>query len=137
MTSSYPEPPSHSEAHYTPIYSANPAVQGQIGQGQPRAPYVQDAPFPKIEDVLQAHALHANHALNDQRVPAQQLPPLAQPQQQHQQQQQLQQQKPNRLRKACDSCSIRKVKVGSTPRFIARNTDLDSAMKPVHRVELV
>jgi hypothetical protein len=124
MSSSYPEPTT-GDAHYTPIYPASPNHNAQLhdGQGPPRAPYPQDAPFAKIEslnEVLQAQALHANHALNDhQRGPSQHsLPPLAQQQQQqhHQQQhqpqqQQQQQQKPNRLRKACDSCSIRKVKV--------------------------
>jgi hypothetical protein len=68
----------------------------QLLDGQaPRAAYPQDAAFPKLEninEVLQAQqALQANHALN---------PPLPLPQQP----------KPNRLRKACDSCSIRKVK---------------------------
>ena len=126
---SYPDPPTTSDAHYTPIYPATPNPNATPNaplhdtQGPPRAPYAQEPPYTKIEnlDVLQAHALHANHALNDQRVPAQHaLPPLAQPptlqlqQHQHQQQQQQQQQqKPNRLRKACDSCSIRKVKVCS------------------------
>jgi hypothetical protein len=100
-------PPATTE--YTPIYPATPNVALHDGQGPPRGPYYQEPPFPKVEnlsEVLQAHALHANHALNDQRAPAQQqlpAPPLALAQ--------TQQQKPNRLRKACDSCSIRKVKV--------------------------
>jgi hypothetical protein len=115
MSSNYPDPPTTNDAHYTPIYPANPNPNAQLhdGQGPPRGPYPQEPPFPKIEnlnDVLQAHALHANHALNDQRGPGHHaLPPLAQPQQQ----------KPNRLRKACDSCSIRKVKV-RPPRPAAR-----------------
>jgi hypothetical protein len=110
MSSSYPDPPTTNDAHYTPIYPANPNPNAQLhdGQGPPRGPYPQEPPFPKIEnlnDVLQAHALHASHALNDQRGPGHHaLPPLAQPQQQ----------KPNRLRKACDSCSIRKVKCDET-----------------------
>jgi hypothetical protein len=104
---SYPDPPTTSDAHYTPIYPATPNPNAQLhdNQGPPRGPYPQEPPYPKIEnlDVLQAHALHANHALNDQRVPVPHpLPPLAQP---------PPAQKPNRLRKACDSCSIRKVKV--------------------------
>ena len=102
--SSYPPPPTND---YTPIYPANPNAHLHDSPGPARGPYPQEPPFPKIEnlnEVLQAHALHANHALNDQRAPAQQPPPpLAQ----------SQQQKPNRLRKACDSCSIRKVKVRS------------------------
>lgn len=123
MSSSYPDPPSTSDAHYTPIYPANPPASagGQLhdsNSGPPRGPYPQESAFPKIEnlnEVLQAHALHANHALNDQRGPPQQhvLPPLGQPQSQPQQQPQ-QQPKPNRLRKACDSCSIRKVKCDET-----------------------
>ncbi|KAL6157425.1 hypothetical protein ACJQWK_07116 [Exserohilum turcicum] len=97
------------DPHYT--YSSS----AQVLDAQPaRVPYPPDAAFPKLEninEVLQAQqaqqALHANHALHP--------PPLAQQQQQQQAQQQQQQQtppppKPNRLRKACDSCSIRKVK---------------------------
>lgn len=107
MSSSYPDPPTTNDAHYTPIYPANPSPNAQLhdNQGPPRGPYPQEPPFSKMEnlEVLQAHA---NHALNDQRVLGQHaLPPLAQPP--------PQQQKPNRLRKACDSCSIRKVKVPS------------------------
>jgi len=59
-----------------------------------------------LNEVLQAHALHANHALDDQRPPSQPLQAHGQPL--------SQQQKPNRLRKACDSCSIRKVKCDET-----------------------
>ncbi|KAH7091032.1 hypothetical protein FB567DRAFT_437077 [Paraphoma chrysanthemicola] len=93
-----------------PIYPANPNAPLHDGAGPPRGPYYQEPPFPKVEnlsDVLQAHALHANHALNDQRAPAQPPPTLAQTQTQTQQSS-PQHQKPNRLRKACDSCSIRK-----------------------------
>jgi hypothetical protein len=115
MSSSYPDPPATNEAHYTPIYPANPNPNAQLhdGPGPSRGPYHQEPPFPKIEnlnEVLQAHALHANHALDDQRAPGPHqhqhlLPPLAHPHPHPHQQ------KPNRLRKACDSCSIRKVKV--------------------------
>jgi hypothetical protein len=121
MSSSYPDPPATNEAHYTPIYpaSANPNAPLHDGAGPSRGPYHQELPFPKIEnlnEVLQAHALHANHALDDQRAsgphqhqhphPQQHLlPPLAHPHAL------AHQPKPNRLRKACDSCSIRKVKV--------------------------
>lgn len=99
MASQYPPPPGAEEPHYTPIYPAPPLD----GQQQQRIPYAQDI-FPKIEalsDVLQQQAQHANHALGDQRNHIQ-PPPAAQDQQQ--------QTKTNRLRKACDSCSIRKVK---------------------------
>jgi hypothetical protein len=73
----------------------NGQVQVQVldGQAPPRIAYPPEAAYPKLEninEVLQAQqALQANHALN---------PPPPQ------------QSKPNRLRKACDSCSIRKVK---------------------------
>ena len=110
--SSYPPPSSTND--YPPIYPATPnnaQVNDGHGQGLARGPYPQEPPFPKIEnlnEVLQAHALHANHALNDQRAPgAPQQLPHGLPQSQSQQP------KPNRLRKACDSCSIRKVKVNS------------------------
>jgi hypothetical protein len=96
MSSSYPPPPAE---HYAPIYPAAPH----------NAPPHDGQPFAKIEslsEVLQAHALHANHALDDDAPPAP-APPHGPALSQQQQQQQ---QKPNRLRKACDSCSIRKVK---------------------------
>ena len=96
MTSShasqYAAPPDGQDPHnYTPLY---PNGQVLDGQAPPRIAYPQEAAYPKLEninEVLQAQqALQANHVLN---------PPLPQ------------QSKPNRLRKACDSCSIRKVKV--------------------------
>jgi hypothetical protein len=91
---------------YPQIYPAN-ANQGHDhdGPGPARGPYYEEpSPLTKIADVLQAHALNASHALNDEHTPAPQpLPPLAQ---------QQQQQKSIRLRKACDSCSARKVRVG-------------------------
>jgi hypothetical protein len=96
---------------YAQIYpaSANAQEHDDDGRGPARGPYFQDhSPLTKIADVLQAHALNASHALDDQ-TPAQQ--PQSQPQSQPpltQQQQQQQQQKSNRLRKACDSCSIPK-----------------------------
>jgi hypothetical protein len=69
---------------YTPFPTRVQLLDGQ----QPRVSYAQD------DGVLQAQqALQANHALNS---------PLPQ------------EAKPNRLRKACDSCSIRKVKVRLT-----------------------
>jgi hypothetical protein len=130
MSSNYPDPPTTNDAHYTPIYPANPNPNAQLhgSQGPPRGPYPQEPPFNKIEDleVLQAHA---NHALNDQRVLGQHaLPPLAQP---------PPQQKPNRLRKACDSCSIRKVKVRyAHDIFTCSVLTRCSATRRVRRVEL-
>ncbi|KAA8627081.1 hypothetical protein A1F94_002157 [Pyrenophora tritici-repentis] len=88
--SQYPAPPDGQDPHYTPLYPSTQVLDGQ----PPRVAYPQEAGFPKLDninEVLQAQqALQANHALS---AP--------------------QQSKPNRLRKACDSCSIRKVKAGS------------------------
>ncbi|KAI4701082.1 hypothetical protein J4E89_010778 [Alternaria sp. Ai002NY15] len=90
--SQYPAPPDGQDPHnYTPLYPNGQVLDGQAPSS--RIAYPQEAAYPKLEninEVLQAQqALQANHALN---------PPLPQ------------QSKPNRLRKACDSCSIRKVK---------------------------
>lgn len=141
MSSQYPPPPGSEEPHYTPIYPAPPPshphpsataqpVHGLLDGGQqqqqhqqapPRLqPYAQDI-YPKttesLSDLLQQQA---NHALgNDQRpqigTPTGQgvtgLSPLSihdAPMLNHGQDAG---QKTNRLRKACDSCSIRKVKV--------------------------
>ncbi|XP_014551534.1 hypothetical protein COCVIDRAFT_42182 [Bipolaris victoriae FI3] len=105
-------PPQDPHYTYSPAHALDatqPAQPVQPVQQPPppqsvRLPYPHDAAFPKLEninEVLQAQqaqqALHANHVLNS-------------PQLQPQSQSQPQQSKPNRLRKACDSCSIRKVK---------------------------
>ncbi|KAH6644102.1 hypothetical protein C7974DRAFT_14361 [Boeremia exigua] len=116
--SSYPAPPDQDAPHpYAPIYPQHPNAQLLDGQPPRVVPYPAppEAGYPKLEninEVLQAQALHANHALTDPRPPPGQapIPPMQQPQQPQQQQQQQQSNKPNRLRKACDSCSIRKVK---------------------------
>lgn len=109
--SSYPAPPEQDAPHpYAPLYpqhSNAPLLDGQQPRGVPYPP-PQESGYPKLEninEVLQAQALHANHALTDQRAPP---PPGQVPIPAMQQQQQNS--KPNRLRKACDSCSIRKVK---------------------------
>ncbi|OAL52130.1 hypothetical protein IQ07DRAFT_586463 [Pyrenochaeta sp. DS3sAY3a] len=99
-SSQYPPPPDGQDPHYTPIYPSASVLDGQASRvPYPHAhahPHAQEPAYPKLEninEVLQAQqALHANAS----HV----LPPLSQPQQP----------KPNRLRKACDSCSIRKVK---------------------------
>ena len=115
--SSYPAPPDQDAPHpYTPLYPQHP--NAQLLDGQPPRTVAYPPPpepgYPKLEninEVLQAQALHANHALTDQRPPPPgQVPIPAVQQHQHQQHQQQQNNKPNRLRKACDSCSIRKVK---------------------------
>ncbi|KAJ4992366.1 hypothetical protein SVAN01_02075 [Stagonosporopsis vannaccii] len=109
---SYPAPPDQDAPHpYTPLYPQHPNAQLLDGQ-QPRGvPYPPPEPgYPKLEninEVLQAQALHANHALTDSRPPPPGQVAIPAVQQQHQP---PQNHKPNRLRKACDSCSIRKVK---------------------------
>jgi hypothetical protein len=113
-------PPSHAHAQHAPHAQHAQHVQQLPAHAPPPPPPTQaldgQPPFPKLDtmsDVLALHAGHANHALSDVRP----LAPLQQQQPQQQQQQQQQQPpppspppKPNRLRKACDSCSIRKVK---------------------------
>ncbi|KAL5118464.1 hypothetical protein ACEQ8H_003640 [Pleosporales sp. CAS-2024a] len=102
-SSSYPDPPATGDAHYTPLYPATPHAPLPDTAAARRAPQPQPQPgaYPKIEslEVLQAHALHAHEALSDPPAP---LPPPPPPH------------KANRLRKACDSCSIRKVKCDET-----------------------
>ncbi|KAI0624588.1 Fungal-trans multi-domain protein [Pyrenophora tritici-repentis] len=90
--SQYPAPPDGQDPHYTPLYPSTQVLDGL----PPRVAYPQEAGFPKLDninEVLQAQqALQANHALS---AP--------------------QQSKPNRLRKACDSCSIRKCDESGPP----------------------
>lgn len=119
--SAYPDPNENAPHPYTALYPQHPNAQlldGQAPRGVPGVPYPPppEPGYPKLEninEVLQAQALHANHALTDQRPP----PPgqvQISPAQQQQQQQQQNHNKSNRLRKACDSCSIRKVKVSES-----------------------
>jgi hypothetical protein len=109
---SYPAPPSADEPHYTPIYPAPPASAPQNGllDGGPQQQRMFGQPpqdiYAKIEnlsDVLQQQAQHASHALGGDPGAGVQPQQLGSPADQ----------KANRLRKACDSCSIRKVKVGA------------------------
>ncbi|KAF2203058.1 hypothetical protein GQ43DRAFT_454705 [Delitschia confertaspora ATCC 74209] len=100
MSSQYPPPPAPEETHYAPIYPATPNTQLLDNGGQQQMNYSPQNIFPKLEninDVLQQQAHQANHALTDQRNNASPMSGDPQP-------------KTNRLRKACDSCSIRKVK---------------------------
>lgn len=103
MSSQYPPPPTPDDTHYAPIYTAAPNTQIlDNGQQQP-INYSSHNLFPKIEninDVLQQQAHQANHALSDPRNNPSPIPLTTDTQP-----------KSNRLRKACDSCSIRKVKV--------------------------
>ncbi|KAL5389285.1 hypothetical protein DPSP01_002598 [Paraphaeosphaeria sporulosa] len=127
MSSQYPPPPGSEEPHYTPIYPPPTPQPGHelLGQGQPPPPRLQPYPqdiYPKVEDVLQLQQ-QANHALGaDQRQPLgtqtgqqQAAGPGVSPLSMHDAPMLNQPQdsggpKTNRLRKACDSCSIRKVK---------------------------
>jgi hypothetical protein len=72
----------------------------QQQQQQQQLQYTPQNIYPKIEnlDLLQQQAQHASHALSGQPSHAHAHSADQTP-------------KPNRLRKACDSCSIRKVKV--------------------------
>lgn len=96
MSSQYPEPPTDA---YTPIYPAPPS--SALDARPPQIPYPQDI-FPKIESLNDVLQQQASHALGDPRNNAiAQQPPQGE----------STTQKTIRLRKACDSCSIRKVKV--------------------------
>jgi hypothetical protein len=98
-------PSQNEDPQYASAYPATPTSQLLDGaqQQQHQQQQLQYSPqniFPKIEnlDLLQQQAQHASHALNGQ------------PNHAHTHSAD-QTSKPNRLRKACDSCSIRKVKV--------------------------
>jgi len=101
--SQFPDPP---DPQYAPAYPATPSSLDNTQQQHQQQPHQQQlhySPqniFPKIDnlEILQQQAQHASHALNNPRNHA---PPHTTDQSP----------KPNRLRKACDSCSIRKVKV--------------------------
>ncbi|KAF2743906.1 hypothetical protein M011DRAFT_471031 [Sporormia fimetaria CBS 119925] len=138
MSSNYPPPPSDETTQfplYAPAASTTPLLESP---SQPIHPHQQhphqqhqsplqyspqsQSLYPKIETlndvshhVLQQQAHQATHALTDQRNQQAPLPHDAQGLPHHHQaiphlQNQQHQQRPNRLRKACDSCSIRKVK---------------------------
>lgn len=102
-------PSQNEDPQYASVYPATPTsqlldgAQQQQQQQQHQQQQLQYSPqniFPKIEnlDLLQQQAQHASHALNGQPNHAHAHSADQTP-------------KPNRLRKACDSCSIRKVKV--------------------------
>lgn len=115
--SSYPPPPT--DDSYAPIYPTTPTAhlqqQQQQQPHQSQQPHQQQSIYPKLEnvnDILQQQAHQASHALNTDPRP--QLSPQTPGgggggvvgvigDQHHQN-------KTVRLRKACDSCSIRKVK---------------------------
>lgn len=134
----YPDP---DQAHYNALYPTNagaqqlldPAQQEQMqysSMSQPLYPKVETSStatpdeqsasssqqIHRLSQDLQQHAAieeqkryHAQHQTAHQHMQPHQLPVV--PQAQLQQAASDQTPKPNRLRKACDSCSIRKVKV--------------------------
>jgi hypothetical protein len=139
--SHYPPPPPPDQQHYSPLYptsAGTPQLLDHSQQNQlqfsnlnqpaypkiePNTPVGQDSPqIHNLAQELQKHAaqeehqrqqIHqANHRLQH---PSQHQPQQFQPQQAIVQADvstdSQQPQKTNRLRKACDSCSIRKVKV--------------------------
>lgn len=118
MSSQYP-PPTHDDTSQYALYGQAPQAplldQQHTPHPQHAPPQMQYSPqglYPKLENLseLQQQAHQATHALGDQRAHQHPVDPT-----QHQialQHTPLphQQPRPNRLRKACDSCSIRKVK---------------------------
>lgn len=124
--SSYPPPPQPDQQHYNPIYTNDPEAQQPLDQVQQDqynfASLTQSSPYPKADnDLLDPHTSSQLEQRIEQLRHQEPLPPHSpqhvdlQPQQQSPQQPQQQNghhHKQNRLRKACDSCSIRKVKVG-------------------------
>lgn len=156
--SSYPEP--DNQQHYTlyPPPGQQPLLD-PVQQEQLQFSQLGQAIYPKIEGEIDPNA--PNHI--EQRIEQlQQQSPLPQSQHQHQHQHQHQQvplapppppptaapqgppvqgetpQKANRLRKACDSCSIRKVKVSRATSTVGRIVLLisSSVMNLVLRVGL-
>jgi hypothetical protein len=139
--SHYPPPPPPDQQHYSPLYptsAGTPQLLDHSQQNQLQFSNLNQPAYPKIEShtpvgqdspqihnlaqELQKHAAQEEH----QRQQIQQAAQRLQHQSQHQPQQfqpqqnavqpdissdSQQPQKTNRLRKACDSCSIRKVKV--------------------------
>ncbi len=100
---SYPPPPEPNQ--YTPLYSAAPGAQLSDDAPQEQLPFDQAANqggYSKLE----AELANAGQINDGQHPPEQRLEPVAQTEAHH---------KGNRLRKACDSCSVRKVKVSSLP----------------------
>lgn len=123
--SSYPPPPQPDQQHYNPAYPIGAGAQQPLDQVQQDqfnfANLGQPSPYPKAEnEAFDQQAAARLEQQIEQLRQQQSIPPHPQ-QQEHltlQQSPQLngQQQgdtpsKANRLRKACDSCSIRKVKV--------------------------
>jgi hypothetical protein len=114
LAMSYPPPPGSEEPHYTPIYPAPPSnntQQNLLDELPATQRLYQSDIYSKVENVLRQQAQHASHALSSDHGTGAHA--QAHGAQQAQAGSPTDQQKANRLRKACDSCSIRKVKVGA------------------------
>ncbi|KAJ4303498.1 hypothetical protein N0V90_002394 [Kalmusia sp. IMI 367209] len=109
MSSQYPPPPGSDDPHYTPIYPAPPAPPNPLldaGHHQQQRLHYQQDIYPKIESLSDVLQQQANHALGaDQRS-------LGTPTGQGADNGIS---KTNRLRKACDSCSVRKCDESGPP----------------------
>jgi len=128
----YPPPPQPGHQHYNAVYPTTPVVQDHphfnvLGQGvYQKVETTQSEPSPADQQIqhfaqqlhqhsaLSAHSnphipQHQQNQLSFQQTPYQ---PTSTSQTSSQQGTPDLTQKSNRLRKACDSCSIRKVKVG-------------------------
>lgn len=143
MTNTYPPPPQPDGQHYNPLYptsATSPQLMDSVQQGQLPYSGLSQSIF-KTDSSTSNHADSNQHIQNlaqelqqraalgeHQRQQLQQtahhlqpqsgainhpLAPAPTPQTPGQSESQDQAQKANRLRKACDSCSIRKVKVGT------------------------
>ncbi|KAK5001604.1 hypothetical protein LTR16_006820, partial [Cryomyces antarcticus] len=105
--SHYPPPPQPDQQHYNPLQYAGPPAPQLLAPSQQAQQIpdfhqqLQQAVYPKPEHTP-AEPNHADHV--EQRVDQPLLPPAPSSAGQDGNQ------KGNRLRKACDSCSIRKVK---------------------------
>ena len=137
----YPPPPQPEQQHYNAMYPTSASAQQLIDpQDQIHYSNLNQPLYPKVESVISdpassslqiqqlAQELQQHAAIDEQQrqvihqasQPVQQEAPHGQPsgtphssQPQTQQGTPEQNQKTNRLRKACDSCSIRRVKVRS------------------------
>lgn len=161
----YPPPQQHGQHHYNAMYQADGAAQPILdSHSQLQYSDLGQVIYPKVSDAsingqpASAHQVHdLTHQLHHHGYEEQQLnqPMQPVPQTIHSQQpltvqtsQSLAQeipdqpQKVNRLRKACDSCSIRKVRVSfvqhepSVGPSTVLTSILSSVTKVVHHVEL-
>ena len=163
--SHYPPPPPPDQQHYSPLYptsAGTPQLLDHSQQNQlqfsnlnqpaypkiePNTPVAQDSPqIHNLAQELQKHAAQEEHQRQQIHQANQRLQHQAQHQPQQFQPQQApvqtdvssdsqQPQKTNRLRKACDSCSIRKVKVSCWSLSIGSSEEIADT-RSVTRVDL-